>query len=241
MKIKSLGPRSIVISFPELDQINLLAIYGEKFTYLCDTYLGPDPMEQLKKVFRRDGRNQPIIVFNSHWDWDHIWGNCAFADSMIIAHKKCRENLEKGFWSELNKNKQYARGEVKPVFPNILFEKRLTFMEDGVEFFYSPGHTADSASCYDKKENILYVGDNVEFPIPYIQDKDLKHYINTLKMYLNLNPRYIITGHGENASIELIKSNLEYVKKLYQGINIDQSNWSSDMKERHLANMDKLK
>ncbi len=215
MEIKNINERNIKISFPELGQTNILIIYGQKFTYICDTFLGPEAMDGVKDMLIEDNRTQPIIVFNSHGDWDHVWGNCTFSNSIIVAHYKCREYLENNFFKDLEKNIQYAKGEIVLCYPNLLYEERLFFPDDEVEFFYTPGHTEDSSSCYDRKTKTLYVGDNVEAPLPILQSKDLKSYINTLEKYIEMQPKAIITGHGKEGSMSLIKSNLDYLEKLY--------------------------
>lgn len=241
MRFKRLGTRGIEFSFDELDQTNVLAIYGDSFTYICDTFLGPTPMEEIKQVIKDDGRKQPIVIFNSHADWDHVWGNCAFEQSIIISHEKCRINLENNFFDELNEYRIFAMGDIVPKYPNIVFTERLSFPDDGLEFFYTPGHRDDSASCYDTKNDILYVGDNVEYPIPFAQYSNLEKYITTLKKYIKLKPKYIVTGHGSNADINLVVSNLDYITKLHNGEVFDQTGWSGEQKERHEINLEFLK
>lgn len=240
MRYKRIGARGVVFSFAELDQTNILTIFGERFTYICDTFLGPEPMEEIKQVIKDDGRKQPIILFNSHSDWDHVWGNCAFSQSTIISHEQCLVNLKNNFFNELSANSEYAMGDIKPEFPNILFKERLSFPDDAIEFFYTPGHTNDSASCLDKEGGILYVGDNVEYPIPYIQSPNLESYITTLKKYIELEPKYIVTGHGNHASMELIVSNINYITKLSNNEAIDQTDWGTEHRERHNLNIEFL-
>jgi len=240
MQYKRLGGRGVVFSFSELDQTNILTIYGDSFTYICDTFLGPKPMEEIKKIIIKDGRKQPIIVFNSHSDWDHVWGNCAFDQSIIISHEQCRNNLENNFYKEYSDNCKYAMGEINPKFPNLIFKERLTFPDDELEFFYTPGHTNDSSSCFDTKNGVLYVGDNVEYPIPYIQSSDLTSYIITLKQYIDLAPKFIVTGHGNDATMDLVVSNLDYITELLAGEAMDDYTWSKEQKERHRLNLDFL-
>ncbi|MFV9511050.1 MBL fold metallo-hydrolase [Tepidibacillus sp. LV47] len=170
---------------------------------------------------------------HSHWDWDHVWGNCAFPDSIILSHQYCRENLEKGFWSELERNKSYIRGDVRPLFPNLVFTEEIIFAEDQVKFYYTPGHTNDSASCLDLVDGTLYVGDNVEYPIPYVSHPDVNTYILTLESYIELAPKTIITGHGNQWSLDLVKDNVKYLKQLVSGHKIDQSDWNEEIKQRH--------
>ncbi|MGD9676838.1 MAG: MBL fold metallo-hydrolase [Vulcanibacillus sp.] len=241
MRINRLNSRNIIISYPELDQTNVFVVYGQKYTYICDTFLGPDSMEPIKMMIVEDKREQPIIIFNSHHDWDHVWGNCAFEGSIILAHTKCKEYLNENFYKDFEKNKHHSKGKVVLTYPNLLFSQSILFSEDDVEFFFTPGHTGDSASCYDKKTRTLYVGDNLEDPIPYIQYKNLEEYIDSLNKYIGINSELIITGHGEVGSIDLLNSNLKYIKSLYKNEKIDDSTWSDEIKERHELNMTKLK
>jgi len=216
MEVTRLGRRCRVLSFPELE-INLLAIYGDHRTYLCDTFLGPEPMDLVMEAFRAEDRDQPVVVFNSHSHWDHVWGNCAFPGSLVIAHRLCRECLERDFERELAAYGGQARGVVTPRFPDLVFTGRVLFADDAVEFFHSPGHTEDSASCLDLREGILYVGDNVEEPIPYVEYPGLARYVATLERYVRLNPAAYVAGHGRSFPRELLQANLDYVRRLAAG------------------------
>ena len=184
MHNESVGSRGHVISFPELGRTNIYLIFGPKHTFLCDTFLGPDPMEDVWKLLATHGRTQPVIVFNSHKDWDHVWGNCAFPNSTILATERCAANLRKHYAAELAEYGDWAQGDVELVLPNLLFRHQLSFPEDKVLFFSSPGHTDGSASCLDLEDRALFVGDNVEYPIPYLYSIDLGSYEETLTEYL---------------------------------------------------------
>lgn len=235
-----LGSRCVLLSFPEL-AVNLLAIYGEHRTYLCDTFLGPEPMELVKEAFRADGRDQPVVVFNSHSHWDHVWGNCAFPGSLVLAHELCRTRLERDFAKELKAYGGQAKGAVTPRFPDLVFSDKVAFSDDGVEFYHTPGHTPDSASCLDLKDNVLFVGDNVEEPIPYVQDPDLATYIATLEGYLRLNPAACVAGHGRRFPRDLIEANLTYLRRLAAGAEVDTSGWSDTLKQQHQGNLEVLR
>lgn len=270
METVKLGKRNVVFRFPEME-INLLAVYGERRTYLCDTFLGPEPMELVKEVFRADGRDQPVMIFNSHHHWDHVWGNCAFPGpqdsgdagapvrggghasgsvgrirrSVVLAHELCRARLERDFDEQLKANAGWARGEIRPRLPELVFSGRVVFADDGVEFFHSPGHTEDSASCLDRREGILFVGDSVEEPIPYLEDRDLYRYAATLEHYLRLDPAHYVAGHGRRFTRELIEENLAYVRSvaasLASGEELDTSGWSDRKKRQHEANLGSLR
>lgn len=240
METIRLGRRNVVFRFPELE-CNLLAIYGDVRTYLCDTFLGPEPMEEVKRVFQADGRHQPIVVFNSHSHWDHVWGNSAFPGSLLVAHEACAKRLKRVFDEEFKAYGEQAQGQVVLRLPELMFTNRVTFADDGVAFFYSPGHSDDSASCLDLRDHILFVGDNVEAPIPYLGQPDLDSYVATLERYLEMNPETYVAGHGVDFPRQLLEDNLAYVRNLAMIGEVDTAGWSEDLLQRHQENLEVLK
>ena len=71
--------------------------------YVCDTFLGPDSMKDIARIIKDNGHHEkPVVVFNSHADWDHVWGNCYFEDAMIISHRECRNRMIAEWEEELD-------------------------------------------------------------------------------------------------------------------------------------------
>ncbi len=114
------------------------------------------------------------------------------------------------------------RGRVLLTPPNLVFTDHLIFPEEEVEFFWSPGHTTDSASCVDHVDQVLIAGDNIEGPIPYLRGPNFEQYNATLKKYVGLRPRYIVTGHDRiQTDMSLLTSNQRYIMSL--------SRWEMDL------------
>lgn len=242
MQITPIGSRGYLFSYPELEITNVYLILAEQNTFLCDTFLGPAAMVPIKQFLERKARTQPIIIFNSHKDWDHVWGNCAFADSMILASQQCRDNLEKNFEEEWRAFGTQALGDVQLVLPNLAFTGRVSFHQDQVLFFSSPGHTNGSTSCWDLRDKVLFVGDNVEHPLPYLYAADLKSYAATLESYLDLPLAQIITGHGalERMTRTLVRRNLDYINALAEGLQPKEDDWTSAAHKVHAQNLAQL-
>lgn len=223
MEVKKIGSRGILFTFSDLVgtdydcTTNVYVIQGREHIFICDTFLGPGSMEPVKEYIATHFPGKPIILFNSHADWDHIWGNCAFDSSLIIAHRACRARILYEGQAKLAEHASFQRGQIQLVLPNLTFEERLGFPEEGVEFFHSPGHTADSATCYDRVDRVLFVGDNIEDPIPYLTPGFLDHYQVTLHHYLQMRADVVIPGHGEVATRDLIRRNLEYIERVKAG------------------------
>ncbi len=214
MKVQEIGKRGFLFTFFELDNCptNVFVINGKDHLFICDTFLGPDSMEEMKSHVRSFSEEKPFVVFNSHSHWDHIWGNCAFPSSVIISHTLCRETIMKEAESELQQYEEYKMGNVKIVLPTLTFTQSVFFPDEDVTFFHTPGHTKDSASCLDHVDNTLFVGDNIEEPIPYLFSDALGLYVHTLKEYLRIDATTVIPGHGTIPDESIITENVDYVE-----------------------------
>jgi len=242
MQITPIGNRGRLISYPELGITNTYLILAPKASYLCDTFLGPQAMQPIQQLLAAEGRTQPLVIFNTHKDWDHVWGNCAFPNATIVATETCRANMAKHFDEEWEAFGEQAQGQVRPVLPNLTFSGRLHFVPDEVLIFSSPGHTDGSASCFDLQDRVLVAGDNLEAPLPYLFSADLESYQRTLEHYLSLEPSQLITGHGalDTMTPQLLKGNLAYVRSLAAGEEPDQSQWSEQARQLHQGNLSRL-
>ena len=192
---------------------SVYAINAKEKVYLCDTLLGPNILSPILDFIEYElgKQKKDIIVFNSHSHYDHVWGNCLLKDSIIISHRLTYENLDKYGNFQLKMRKNEMLGDVEIVMPNILFDTKVEFVNDSVEFFYSPGHTNACASCYDKVDNVLFVGDNIELPIPVIDTLNLDEYVSTLRKYKNMKCGKYVSSHSNVLGEKDLKSNIEYL------------------------------
>lgn len=217
MRVEKVKTRGYLFTFDDLVEeyecmTSIYAINSNRYIFICDTYLGPVAAGEVVEYLKEACGEKPIIVFNSHSDWDHIWGNCFFENEILLSHRLCRERIEENGAESLERLSRYQNGEVKLVKPNLIFEDEICFPEEGVRFFYTPGHTVDSASCFDEFDGTIYAGDNLELPNPYIQWDNLKGYENTLENYLGMDCEVFISAHSGVISKDIIGRNLEYVR-----------------------------
>ena len=241
MNLRTLGERNLTVAFLIPFYTTTHLIFGDHRVYVCDTFIGPEPMKQISKIIRERGhQDKPIVVFNSHADWDHMWGNCFFKDATILAHHECRKRMEIEGEKWLKKFYDQRLGEVILTPPTTLFDTNYVFDDDDIEFFYSPGHTIDSASCYDRREKILFVGDNIESSAPYVNSLDFDTYISTLENYLQREWKYIVPGHDPvQDDGSLVHANIEYLK-LLKDWKVDLNALTPDALDVHLYTLSKL-
>ncbi len=235
MKFEKVGNRGLLFSFDNPYFTNVHVILGNNHIFVLDTFLGNDSMNLLMKTITEEGyASKPIIVFNSHADYDHYWGNGAFKDATIIGHELCKARVLAEGEESLVKYADHQRGEIELIPPNRTFHESLMFKEEGVKFFHTPGHTLDSASCFDEKDGVLFVGDNVESPVPYLNHVNFDQYIQTLKSYLEYDWKYIVTGHDPiMEKPDLIKQNIDYLRK-FRDWSLDIDSMSTQELHRHV-------
>lgn len=211
MKIEQISNRNYLLKqrLSEWD-LNLHFIAGTVNNYVIDTGLGSESVAPIKDFLKHS--NLPTVVVNTHYHWDHVWGNHCFSDSAIISHRLCRPLIEKNWNASLAKNRSYMQGDVRCLLPNLLFDEELYFPDDGIRLFYSPGHTDDSISVYDEKDRILDAGDNigdtVEEIVPSIEGEQ-QAYIETIRKYQSLGAKACVSGHNIVLGADVFQTILE--------------------------------
>lgn len=214
MRIQRIKNRGILFTCNQSSEwdLNLHLIMGKKYNYIIDTGLGSSSIDPIKEYIRHD--NKPVIVINTHYHWDHIWGNSSLREYTIISHKLCREMIESKWEYMIEKNGRYCDGDVEICLPNLVFEGELYFPEDKIRVIYTPGHTIDSISVIDEEEKVMNVGDNigdtVDDIIPSICcEKDV--YIDTLLRYKEMDFDTCISGHNVILGKDIIEKILSIV------------------------------
>jgi len=236
MIIQEIGKRGIIFTYE--DDISVYLIKGDHHIVLCDTHLGPLSMEVIKEYLLTQKARKEFLVFNSHSDWDHIWGNCAFMDAVIIGHETAKIRMLEIGNHELNRLTKFHNGDIKLKYPNLTFSDKLTLEDEEIEFIYAPGHTIDSSLCFDRRDSVLFVGDLVEFPIPYLDYYHLDTFIKTLEFIKQFPAKIKLSAHSGIINEELIERNLSYIQgiQLGQPIAADMVGLSAEVHQYNLNN-----
>lgn len=219
MKIINISNTTTAYEFDELESYITYAFLIERphTFYIIDTFCGTESMIAILDKISNCPEQKKIVVINTHFHWDHVWGNVSFKGQDIVAHENCRRLLEEQWEAQLTKNRRYIAGTTECCLPNITFSERLAFPEDGLELVYTPGHTQDCITIVDHFEKILYVGDNVERPIIYVENKDVETYKRTLALYLQYPDYQIIASHTFDIDSADIEKILNYLTALVAG------------------------
>jgi len=209
MKLTKITDRTIMLTVPESadSTVNLALILGAKHNFIIDTGVGPNSVQPLLELIKSD--DKPIIVINTHGDWDHVYGNCVFENGIIVSHKLSRERMGKE-WDEVmlkvKERGQFMDGEVRKCLPNVTFEGSMYFPDDGISLFETPFHTIDDITIYDEVDKILHIGDNFGFAegLAYPWGKEPDAFKRVVEIYKQYDFNIMLSGHSEPQSKEAI-------------------------------------
>lgn len=75
---------------------NVTAIASKKGLIVVDNSGFPSTARKMRGIIEREFKRADFaFVINTHWHWDHAWGNQAFPEAAIIGHADCPAMMER--------------------------------------------------------------------------------------------------------------------------------------------------
>ena len=146
-----------------------------------------------------------FTVVNSHFHLDHVGGNEAYRDEVIIASKGTLQTLA-ARKEAIETGKFWGPPAVSPlVLPNAVFERRMdiTIGEITVELHNVNIHTPDSVVAYIPKDKIVLPGDTIEDSVVFISNpSNVVEQIDNLAEFGRWDITRLYPNHG---NIEVIR------------------------------------
>lgn len=197
-------------------EVRAALVTGARRRVLVDTLLSPRDVA---------GLATPDLVVNSHADWDHVWGNPAFAGRVpIIGHRRCRERLLRDDGGQLQEflardPDTYAGAGIVP--PDMTFDGTLLVDAGGLtlELHPLPGHTEDTLVVYIPERKLLLATDGVELPVPTLAVPALAAtYAARLRAWAERGVELVAPSHGPMGGPDVIHRCADYVDGLFQRV-----------------------
>ncbi|MBU8881253.1 MBL fold metallo-hydrolase [Bacillus sp. FJAT-29790] len=179
----------------ETDRPILGMVVGNNKTLMIDAGNSEDHANYFLKELLNRGVPNPDMVVLTHWHWDHIFGLSALPNTVSIASKITKGEMEKLIpfsWSDEALDARVKEGteiefcakaikeefndhrDIKIVLPDVTFEKRVEIDLGGVTCivqYVGGDHAADSVIVYIKEEKILFLGDCI-YPNMYSEKEN---------------------------------------------------------------------
>ena len=209
-------------------QVTAGVVAGPQWAVVIDTLALPDETIAMREFIEHELGVPVRYIINTHYHADHAWGNCFFPGATVIAHERCREQLEAlGMPSlEAARRQNTALRQVKIVLPHITFvsgEVTLRVGKKNLILMPATGHSDDGISVLVEEDRVLFAGDAF-MPLPYVVDGDIEEITASIKKIARMGLENIIQGHGDiilRGEIEAaVKENLSYLAAIKKAARI---------------------
>ena len=205
---------------------NAGVIIGKNAVLVVDTFIAPEPAQQLLAEIRKL-TNLPVrYVVNTHYHLDHTGGNGVFAEAgaIIIAQRNVRqwertENLK--FFGPTPQPEQKARVE-SLTLPNLVYDQSIAvdLGDRDVEIRYLPGHTGGDSALFIPDANVVFTGDLAwNHHLPNLIDASTDKWIDSLNLMLEHHPKAtFVPGHGDVATAADVRDFRDYLVALRKAV-----------------------
>ena len=178
-------------------------IHRGSHALVYDTFPTVEQAKWVRSYLERMGINRFTVV-NSHFHLDHVGGNEAYRDDIIIASKGTRDTLIERK-EAIETGKMWGPPPVSPlILPNAVFERRMDIVigDVKVELHNVNIHTPDSTVAYISTDKILLPGDTIEDSVVFISTPDnVAEQISNLTAMQDWDIARIYPNHGNIAVI----------------------------------------
>ena len=211
-------------------------IIGSDSVLVVDTFIAPEPAQQLLAEIRKI-TNLPVrYVVNTHYHLDHTGGNSVFAaaGATIIAQENVRkwehsENLK--FFGANPTPEQKQRVESLEL-PNLVYDQGAITLFLGtreVYIAYLLGHTGGDSGVYVPDANVVFTGDLLwNRHLPNLIDASTDQWIATLDSMIRHHPAAtFVPGHGDVAAIGDVRDFRGYLVDLRDAVTAAQKEGKS--------------
>jgi glyoxylase-like metal-dependent hydrolase (beta-lactamase superfamily II) len=196
---------------------NIAIVVGERATLVVDTGLGKRNGEAVLRAEQKLAKGPILYLTNTHFHPEHSSGEEAFpANTVLIRPKQMQADLEKNgarmvaqFSGNSAQNKMLLQ-DTRYRTPDILFDGDMRIDLGGVTvrmFWVGPAHTIGDQLIYVEEDRTLIPGDIVQnklIPNLFGDDASAKGWLAALDKAAALNPKNIISDHGQLGDASLI-------------------------------------
>jgi glyoxylase-like metal-dependent hydrolase (beta-lactamase superfamily II) len=223
MAWQEIGDRIFTRRYPFLDQ-EIGVILGGRDVLVVDTRSSPTHARELASDLRELTHDAVSIVVDTHWHWDHSFGNSAFRPAPIWGHVRAAQRLRadgRATIEEVAAEIPEIAAEIRETIidpPERTFDDRET-IEVGdrvVELSYhGRGHTDGDIVLVVPDANVLFAGDLLEEgAAPSFGDSFPLEWPETLEDVVPLATGPVVPGHGAVRDRAFVEEQLAALRRV---------------------------
>jgi glyoxylase-like metal-dependent hydrolase (beta-lactamase superfamily II) len=206
MRWTEIGDRVFTRHYEFLDQ-QIGVVLGGDDVLLVDTRASPAHARVIVDELRALTANPVSIVVDTHWHWDHAFGNSVFRPASIWGHVRAADRLRRdgvqaiGEVSDERPDVAEQLAEVVIDPPDRTFDDRATVVvgDRVVELaHHGRGHTDGDISVHVADARVLFAGDLLENGAPpSFGDSFPMDWPATVERLRPLATGAVVPGHGK--------------------------------------------
>ena len=186
--------------------LNIGVVIGDEGVLIIDSRESHEAAHELAADIRTLTPSPVRWVVNTHWHWDHTFGNAVFPDATIWGHRGCRDRLleddaaarldarrwmPERRWDEVDRVDIVAPTETFNALASIDVGNKMIEVS-----FHGRGHTDNDVVIH--VDGVTFMGDLVEGGgTPYMGDGYLLDWPGTLSAIEPAVQPVVVPGHGD--------------------------------------------
>lgn len=198
--------------------LNIGVVVGEDGVLVVDTRASHQQAVELREELSRLTKKPVRWVVNTHWHWDHVFGNSRFPDAEIWGHELARsalvsrgEEMKDGAKKWLPEDLHPVIDEVEIVPPQQTFSQRAS-IEIGrtVDLaYFGLAHTDADIIVSVPDSNVTFMGDIIEESAPPgFGDSFPLSWPDTLRRAAKDAREVCVPGHGDIVDKDFVANQL---------------------------------
>ena len=223
MPWQEIGDRVFTHLFRFFDQ-QIGVVLGGSDVLLVDTRSTPAQAREIVAELRELTRDPVSIVIDTHWHFDHSFGNHVFRPATIWGHVRAAERLHADGAATIERVARNVREIADDVRATIIDPPERTFEERAtvavgdrlVELSYhGRGHTDGDIAIVVPDANVLFAGDLLEEGAPpSFGDSFPLEWPTTVEQLLPLATGAVVPGHGAIGDRAWVEDQLAAFRRL---------------------------
>ncbi len=205
MTWKEIGDRVFTRHYDFLDQ-QIGVVLGGRDVLVIDTRASPTHARVIVEELRELTRDPVSIVVDTHWHWDHSFGNSVFRPASIWGHVRAADRLRRDGTDAIREVAE-ERPDIAEAMADVVIDPPEHTFEDWATIhvgdrpialsYHGRGHTDGDIVIHVPDAKVLFAGDLIENGAPpSFGDSYPIDWPATVEQLLPLATGVVVPGHG---------------------------------------------